>query len=68
MADVFYVGATEVQYGILVIVDTVELIEKLIRGIRVFHRKGALHQDTDTVEKSAQLQINFHWQCCYMKC
>ena len=30
---------------ILAIVDAVELIEQLIRGIRVFHRKDTLHQD-----------------------
>jgi protein phosphatase len=33
------------ERGILAIVDAVELIEQLIRGIRVFHRKDTLHQD-----------------------
>jgi serine/threonine protein phosphatase PrpC len=33
------------ERGILSIVDAVELIEQLIRGIRAFHRKDTLHQD-----------------------
>jgi hypothetical protein len=33
------------ERGKLAIVDAVELIEHLIRGIRVFHRKDTLHQD-----------------------
>ncbi|MFO1389539.1 protein kinase domain-containing protein [Cellvibrio sp.] len=33
------------ERGNLAIVDAVEIIEQLIRGIRVFHRKDTLHQD-----------------------
>ncbi|QEI14039.1 bifunctional protein-serine/threonine kinase/phosphatase [Cellvibrio japonicus] len=33
------------ERGILSIVDAVELIESLLRGIRAFHRKETLHQD-----------------------
>ena len=33
------------ERGNLAIVDAVEMIEQLIRGIRVFHRKDTLHQD-----------------------
>lgn len=33
------------ERGILSILDAVELIEGLIRGIRAFHRKETLHQD-----------------------
>ena len=33
------------ERGKLAIVDAVELIESLIRGIRAFHRKETLHQD-----------------------
>jgi serine/threonine protein phosphatase PrpC/predicted Ser/Thr protein kinase len=33
------------ERGILSVVDAVELIEQLIRGIRAFHRKDTLHQD-----------------------
>jgi protein phosphatase len=33
------------ERGKLAIVDAVELMEQLIRGIRVFHRKDTLHQD-----------------------
>lgn len=33
------------ERGILSIVDAVELIEQIIRGIRAFHRKDTLHQD-----------------------
>ncbi len=33
------------ERGILSILDSVELIENLIRGIRAFHRKETLHQD-----------------------
>jgi len=33
------------ERGILSIVDSIELIEQLIRGIRAFHRKDTLHQD-----------------------
>lgn len=33
------------ERGNLAIVDAVELMEQLIRGIRVFHRKDTLHQD-----------------------
>jgi serine/threonine protein phosphatase PrpC/predicted Ser/Thr protein kinase len=33
------------ERGVLSVVDAVELIEGLIRGIRAFHRKETLHQD-----------------------
>jgi len=56
------------ERGILAIVDAVELIEQLIRGIRVFHRKDTLHQDLkpDNIVISAKGPIIVDFGSCWV--
>ena len=53
---------------ILAILDAVELIEQLIRGIRVFHRKDTLHQDLkpDNIVISAKGPIIVDFGSCWV--
>jgi protein phosphatase len=53
---------------ILAIVDAVELIEQLIRGIRVFHRKDTLHQDLkpDNIVISAKGPVIVDFGSCWV--
>lgn len=52
----------------LAIVDAVELIEQLIRGIRVFHRKDTLHQDLkpDNIVISAKGPVIVDFGSCWV--
>ena len=56
------------ERGILAIVDAVELIEQLIRGIRVFHRKDTLHQDLkpDNIVISAKGPMIVDFGSCWV--
>ncbi|MET0357669.1 MAG: bifunctional protein-serine/threonine kinase/phosphatase [Cellvibrio sp.] len=56
------------ERGILAIVDAVELIEHLIRGIRVFHRKDTLHQDLkpDNIVISSKGPIIVDFGSCWV--
>ncbi len=56
------------ERGILSIVDAVELIEHLIRGIRVFHRKDTLHQDLkpDNIVISAKGPMIVDFGSCWV--
>jgi serine/threonine protein phosphatase PrpC len=52
----------------LAIVDAVELMEQLIRGIRVFHRKDTLHQDLkpDNIVISAKGPVIVDFGSCWV--
>lgn len=56
------------ERGKLAIVDAVELIEHLIRGIRVFHRKDTLHQDLkpDNIVISAKGPMIVDFGSCWV--
>ncbi len=56
------------ERGILAIVDAVELMEHLIRGIRVFHRKDTLHQDLkpDNIVISAKGPMIVDFGSCWV--
>jgi len=56
------------ERGILAIVDAVELIEQLIRGIRAFHRKDTLHQDLkpDNIVISAKGPMIVDFGSCWV--
>jgi serine/threonine protein phosphatase PrpC len=56
------------ERGLLAIVDAVELIESLIRGIRAFHRKETLHQDLkpDNIVISSKGPIIVDFGSCWV--
>lgn len=56
------------ERGKLAIVDAVELIESLIRGIRAFHRKETLHQDLkpDNIVISAKGPMIVDFGSCWV--
>jgi protein phosphatase len=56
------------ERGNLAIVDAVEMIEQLIRGIRVFHRKDTLHQDLkpDNIVISSRGPIIVDFGSCWV--
>lgn len=56
------------ERGKLSIVDAVELIEYLIRGIRTFHRKDTLHQDLkpDNIVISAKGPVIVDFGSCWV--
>ncbi|RYZ83604.1 MAG: bifunctional protein-serine/threonine kinase/phosphatase, partial [Moraxellaceae bacterium] len=56
------------ERGNLAVVDAVELMEQLVRGIRVFHRKDTLHQDLkpDNIVISAKGPMIVDFGSCWV--
>jgi len=68
-----YVGGSTLsqllkERGKLAVVDAVELMEQLVRGIRIFHRKDTLHQDLkpDNIVISAKGPVIVDFGSCWV--